>query len=64
MILSGLIAAGVLVASSFPPFLVDHGIGQFGGGIDVLGGIPGFTWIVALSISMARRGTLTSDSPA
>ena len=55
MILSGLIAAAILVASSFPPFLVDHGIGQFGGGIDVLGGIPGFAWIVALSISMARR---------
>jgi hypothetical protein len=55
MMLSGLIAAGLLVASSFPPFLVDHGIGQFGGGIDVLGGIPGFAWIVVLSISMARR---------
>jgi hypothetical protein len=57
MVLSGVLAAGILVASSFPPFLVDHGIGQFGGGIDVLGGIPGFAWLGALSISMARRGT-------
>ena len=64
MILSGLIAAAILVASSFPPFLVDHGIGQFGGGIDVLGGIPGFAWIVALSISMARRGVPeVADAP-
>ena len=64
MMLSGVIAAAILIASSFPPFLVDHGIGQFGGGIDVLGGIPGFAWIVALSISMARRGVPdVADAP-
>jgi hypothetical protein len=64
MMLIGVIAAAILVASSFPPFLVDHGIGQFGGGIDVLGGIPGFAWIVALSISMARRGVPdVADAP-
>ncbi|MEY2588804.1 MAG: hypothetical protein QOJ67_788 [Acidimicrobiaceae bacterium] len=59
MILAGLISALILVLSTIPPFLTDHGVGQFGGGIDVLGGIPGFGWIMALSAQMARRPELT-----
>jgi hypothetical protein len=54
MIQAGIVAAVILVLSSIPPFLTDHGVGQFGGGIDVLGGIPGFAWIIALSVQMAR----------
>lgn len=50
----GVIAAAILVLSTVPPFLADHGIGQFGGGIDVIGGLPGFAWIIALSVIMAR----------
>jgi hypothetical protein len=55
MRVAGVISAIVLVVSTVPPFLTGHGIGQFGGGIDVLGGIPGFVWIIALSLGMARR---------
>jgi hypothetical protein len=50
----GVIAAAMLVLSTVPPFLADDGIGQFGGGIDVVGGLPGFVWIVALSVMMTR----------
>jgi len=55
MILAGVIAATILALSTIPPFLADHGVGQFGGGIDILGGIPGFLWIFALSAQLARR---------
>src|SRR4051794_26048604 len=51
----GLAVAAVLVLSTIPPFIVRHGIGQFGGGVDVVGGIPGFVWIIALSVVMSRR---------
>jgi thymidine phosphorylase len=51
----GVIAAAILVVSTVPPFLADRGIGQFGGGIDVVGGLPGFVWIIALSVMMTRR---------
>jgi hypothetical protein len=54
MRVAGVIAAAILVMSTVPPFLVDNGIGQFGGGIDVGGGIPGFLWIIVLSVAMAR----------
>jgi hypothetical protein len=54
MVLFGAIAALVLVLSTIPPFLADNGVGQFGGGIDVLGGIPGFVWIIVLSVHLAR----------
>jgi hypothetical protein len=59
MILIGVTAATILALSTIPPFLADHGVGQFGGGIDVLGGIPGFVWIFALSVQLARRTDLT-----
>jgi hypothetical protein len=61
MILIGVTAATILALSTIPPFLADHGVGQFGGGIDVLGGIPGFVWIFALSVQLARRTDLTSS---
>jgi hypothetical protein len=51
----GVVAAAILVLSTAPPFLADHGIGQFGGGIDVVGGVPGFVWIIAVSVMMTRR---------
>lgn len=54
---AGVVSAAILVASTFPPFLVVHGIGEFGGGIDVVGALPGFVWIVALSIAMASQPT-------
>jgi hypothetical protein len=54
MRVAGVVAAAILVVSTVPPFLADHGIGQFGGGIDVLGGVPGFLWIVVLSVAMVR----------
>jgi hypothetical protein len=55
MILAGAVAATILALSTSPPFLAGHGVGQFGGGIDVLGGIPGFVWIFVLSAQLARR---------
>jgi hypothetical protein len=55
MVVTGVLAAAVLAISSIPPFLADHGVGQFGGGVDVLGGIPGFLWLVVLSVVMSRR---------
>ena len=51
----GLVSAVILVVSTVPPFVTDHGVGEFGGGIDVLGGIPGFLWIIVLSVQLARR---------
>jgi hypothetical protein len=55
MIIAGVIAATILALSTIPPFLADHGVGEFGGGIDIVGGIPGFLWIFALSVQLARR---------
>jgi hypothetical protein len=49
----GIVTAVVMVASTFPPFLDAAGIGQFGGGIDVFGALPGFLWLAALSIRLA-----------
>jgi hypothetical protein len=54
-VIAGYVAAAILVISTFPPFIVEHGIGEFGGGIDVVGALPGFIWIIALSISMAGK---------
>jgi hypothetical protein len=51
----GLISAAILVVSTIPPFVTDHGLGQFGGAIDVFGGLPGFLWIMVLSVQLARR---------
>ena len=51
----GVLAAALLVLSTAPPFLADHGIGQFGGALDIAGGVPGFAWIIALSVLMAHR---------
>jgi hypothetical protein len=49
----GITAAAVAVVSTAPPFLDASGIGQFGGGIDLLGGIPAFVWLAALSLRLA-----------
>jgi hypothetical protein len=59
MIVTGVLCAVILVLSAVPPFLADHGIGQFGGGVDVVGGLPGFAWIMALSVQLARRAEPT-----
>ena len=55
MMYAGVVSAVVLVVSTVPPFIVDRGFGQFGGGIDVVGGVPGFVWILAVSVVMTRR---------
>jgi hypothetical protein len=55
----GLVAAVILILSTAPPFLTDHGIGQFGGGIDLVGGVPGFVWIIAVSVAMTRRAVVS-----
>jgi len=52
----GVTAAAVAVVSTAPPFLDVGGIGQFGGGIDVFGGIPAFLWLAALSLHLATTG--------
>ena len=51
---AGQVTALLTLASSIPPYFADHGIGQFGGAVDVLGGIPAFAWLLGLSIVLAR----------
>lgn len=63
MLISGVTAAALLVVSTVPPFVDTAGIGQFGGGIDVIGGIPGFAWLAGLSIVMTREAAADSSHP-
>jgi len=51
---AGYAAALVLLISAVPPFLFDHGIGQFGGPIDVVGLVPAFVWLLVLSVAVWR----------
>jgi hypothetical protein len=50
----GAVAIALLLASALPPFLTDAGIWQFGGGVEVLGALPGAAWVLWLSCSLAR----------
>jgi hypothetical protein len=50
----GLVAAAAVVLSAIPPFVVDHGPGQFGGSIDLVGTVPALLWLAVLSISLAK----------
>src|SRR5437763_2042350 len=51
---AGVAAAGLLIVSAVALF-VDHGPFQFGGPVDLGGGIPAVLWIAALSLTMMRR---------
>ena len=51
---AGVAAAGLLIVSAVALF-VDHGPFQFGGPVDLGGGIPAVLWIAALSLTMVRR---------
>jgi hypothetical protein len=52
----GLAAAALLVASALPPFLFDHGILQFGGGVEVAAALPAALWLVWLSVHLVCMG--------
>jgi hypothetical protein len=43
----------VLVVSAVPLF-AEGSFTQFGGGLDVIGAIPGIVWILSLSVMMTR----------
>jgi hypothetical protein len=49
---AGLISVVVLLASAIPLFS-EGSFTQFGGGLDVIGGVPGVIWIFLLSLKMA-----------
>src|SRR2546429_435820 len=51
---AGVAAAGLLIVSAVALF-VDHGAFQFGGPVDLGGGIPAVLWIAALSLTIMRR---------
>ena len=51
---AGVAAAGLLIVSAVALF-VDHGPFQFGGPVDLGGGVPAVLWIAALSLTMMRR---------
>lgn len=56
-------SAVVLLASAIPLF-AEGSFTQFGGGLDVIGGVPGVIWIFALSLMMIRscqRGPQTAS---
>jgi hypothetical protein len=54
LVQAGRLSAALLVLSAFPPFLTDHGVGQFNGPIDLLGAVPAYVWLGALSVALAR----------
>jgi hypothetical protein len=59
---AGAACALVLPASAIPLFA--HGsFTQFGGGLDVLGALPGVIWILTLSLIMTKRAQPTAMSP-
>jgi hypothetical protein len=52
--------SGLLMVGSAVALFVDRGILEFGGVVDIAGGIPALLWIAALSVVMvldARAGT-------
>jgi peptidoglycan/LPS O-acetylase OafA/YrhL len=51
---AGVAAASLLIVSAVALF-IDHGPFQFGGPVDLGGGLPAVVWIAALSLAMARR---------
>ncbi|HTD57977.1 MAG TPA: hypothetical protein VK672_03700 [Solirubrobacteraceae bacterium] len=51
---AGAVSAIVLLASAIPLF-AEGSFTQFGGGLDVIGGIPGVIWIFILSLMMISR---------
>ena len=51
---AGVAAAGLLIVSAVALFM-DHDPFQFGGPVDLGGGIPAVLWIAALSLTIMRR---------
>jgi len=51
---AGVAAASLLIVSAVALF-IDHGPFQFGGPVDLGGGLPAVVWIAALSLAIARR---------
>jgi hypothetical protein len=59
----GALSALLMVGSAVALF-VDHGILQFGGVVDIAGGVPAFLWITALSVVMVldtRAGAAAAE---
>jgi hypothetical protein len=51
---SGFFAGALLIFSALPPLLVDNGIFQFGGGVEVLAAVPAALWLIWLSLTIVR----------
>jgi hypothetical protein len=49
-------AAVLLIVSALPPLLFDHGILQFGGGVEVAAALPAALWLGWLSYALTRSG--------
>jgi hypothetical protein len=49
-------AAVLLIVSALPPLLFDHGILQFGGGVEVAAALPAALWLSWLSYALTRSG--------
>jgi hypothetical protein len=50
---AGLISAAAVIASSIAMF-AESSFTEFGGGLDLLGGVPAIVWLLALSSAMLR----------
>jgi hypothetical protein len=50
---AGWVAAILSLATAVPPFFVEHGLAQFGGALDLIGGVPAFAWLGVLSLTIA-----------
>jgi len=46
----------VVLAVSAMPLVSEGSFTQFGGGLDLLGSVPGIVWIAGLSVVLSRRG--------
>jgi hypothetical protein len=55
---AGLVAALALVVSAIPLFSEGR-LTEFGGGVDIAGGLPGVVWIAVLSWMLARSAALS-----
>jgi ABC-type sulfate transport system permease component len=58
--------SGLLMVGSAVALFVDRGILEFGGVVDIAGGIPAFLWIAALSVVMVldTRAGAAAAGPA
>jgi hypothetical protein len=58
LVAAGRAAGALLILSALPTFLTDHGVGQIGGPIDLAGTVPALVWLGALSVCLARAGSV------